>query len=87
MNLGSRELGRKHTCSKCLTKFYDLGRPDPRCPKCNTPVEINFDFSRSKTRDETSLLDDEIIDDTELEDTFEEPPDEEDLLEDQDILE
>ena len=28
------ELGRKYTCYSCHTKFYDLGKPDPICPKC-----------------------------------------------------
>ena len=28
-------LGRKYTCYSCHTKFYDLGKPEPLCPKCN----------------------------------------------------
>lgn len=28
------ELGRKYTCYSCHTKFYDLGKPIPTCPKC-----------------------------------------------------
>ena len=28
------ELGRKFTCYSCHTKFYDLGKPVPLCPKC-----------------------------------------------------
>lgn len=27
-------LGKKYTCYKCKTKFYDLGKPEPICPKC-----------------------------------------------------
>lgn len=27
-------LGRKFTCYSCHTKFYDLGKPVPTCPKC-----------------------------------------------------
>jgi hypothetical protein len=27
-------LGEKHVCFSCAAKFYDLGRPDPICPKC-----------------------------------------------------
>ena len=27
-------LGRKYTCYSCQTKFYDLGKPLPVCPKC-----------------------------------------------------
>jgi len=28
------DLGRKYTCYSCHTKFYDLGKPIPVCPKC-----------------------------------------------------
>ena len=27
-------LGRKYACYSCHTKFYDLGKPTPLCPKC-----------------------------------------------------
>ena len=27
-------LGHKYTCYSCHTKFYDLGKPVPTCPKC-----------------------------------------------------
>ena len=30
----SRDLGNKFTCFKCQTKFYDLKKPAPICPKC-----------------------------------------------------
>ena len=35
------ELGNKHTCDECETKFYDLGKPNAACPQCGkeTPVE------------------------------------------------
>src|SRR5260221_4558589 len=28
------ELGKKYNCYSCHTKFYDLGKPEPTCPKC-----------------------------------------------------
>jgi len=28
------DLGKKYTCYSCHTKFYDLGKPVPTCPKC-----------------------------------------------------
>jgi uncharacterized protein (TIGR02300 family) len=28
------ELGNKHECFNCSAKFYDLGNPEPICPKC-----------------------------------------------------
>jgi uncharacterized protein (TIGR02300 family) len=30
----AKDLGSKHLCFKCNTKFYDLKKPDPICPKC-----------------------------------------------------
>ena len=31
---GTRDLGTKYNCFKCGTKFYDLKKPVPACPKC-----------------------------------------------------
>ena len=31
----AKDLGTKHVCFKCSTKFYDLKR-EPICPKCGT---------------------------------------------------
>lgn len=28
------KLGTKYACFSCGTKFYDLGKSDPVCPKC-----------------------------------------------------
>ena len=30
----AKELGTKHLCFKCGTKFYDLKKAEPICPKC-----------------------------------------------------
>ena len=30
----ARDLGTKYVCYKCGTKFYDLNKPEPLCPKC-----------------------------------------------------
>jgi uncharacterized protein (TIGR02300 family) len=30
----AKDLGTKHLCFKCGTKFYDLRKPEPICPKC-----------------------------------------------------
>jgi predicted nucleic acid-binding Zn-ribbon protein len=30
----AKDLGSKHTCYKCGTKFYDMKKPVPVCPKC-----------------------------------------------------
>jgi uncharacterized protein (TIGR02300 family) len=29
-----RDLGTKYVCYKCGTRFYDLKKPVPACPKC-----------------------------------------------------
>ncbi len=30
----AKDFGTKYVCFKCSTKFYDLKKPDPICPKC-----------------------------------------------------
>lgn len=30
----AKDLGAKHTCFKCATKFYDMKKTPPVCPKC-----------------------------------------------------
>ena len=30
----AQNLGAKFTCFKCECKFYDLGAPEPLCPRC-----------------------------------------------------
>ncbi len=30
----AKDLGAKYTCFKCGTKFYDMKKPEPLCPKC-----------------------------------------------------
>ena len=32
--MAAKDLGNKFVCYKCSTKFYDLKKPDPLCPKC-----------------------------------------------------
>ena len=34
------ELGNKHLCVSCNTKFYDLQKEVPVCPKCNEEIII-----------------------------------------------
>ena len=28
------KFGNKYTCWSCGAKFYDLNKPEPKCPKC-----------------------------------------------------
>jgi len=30
----AKDLGAKHVCFKCATKFYDMRKPEVVCPKC-----------------------------------------------------
>jgi uncharacterized protein (TIGR02300 family) len=32
--MAAKDLGTKHTCFKCGTRFYDLHKPEPLCTKC-----------------------------------------------------
>ena len=34
------ELGNKHQCNSCNTKFYDLQKEVPICPKCGAEIII-----------------------------------------------
>ena len=33
--------GKKHICSECSTKFYDMNKPTPECPKCGSQIVIS----------------------------------------------
>ncbi len=33
-SMPAKDLGSKFICFKCTTKFYDMKKPDPLCPKC-----------------------------------------------------
>ena len=37
------DLGTKYECAECGTKFYDLGKPEPLCPKCGTDARQHQD--------------------------------------------
>ncbi len=34
------KLGQKYTCFECGTKFYDLERPAPICPRCGVDQRL-----------------------------------------------
>ncbi len=38
MRTGQRNLGIRRCCSSCSTKYYDLGKAEPCCPRCGTPA-------------------------------------------------
>lgn len=38
--MAKAELGNKHLCDSCNTKFYDLQKEVPICPKCGEEIII-----------------------------------------------
>lgn len=44
------DLGKKHECSECGAKFYDLGKADPICPRCGTSVSGEDDEPKVKSK-------------------------------------
>lgn len=44
------DLGTKYECSNCGTKFYDLGKPEPICPKCGTLYVAGEDSSSAASK-------------------------------------
>jgi len=87
----AKDLGTKHTCFKCGTKFYDLHKPDPLCPKCGanqrespalkapTPSERRARARAPEPKPAEVEVDAELEDDAELDDEAEldEPADDE----------
>jgi len=39
--MAAKDLGTKHTCWKCGTRFYDLRKPAPLCPKCGADARAS----------------------------------------------
>jgi hypothetical protein len=42
MSNTAQDLGQKFTCFKCECKFYDLGSPEPLCPRCGADQRENL---------------------------------------------
>ena len=65
------ELGKKYTCYSCHTKFYDLGKPIPLCPKCGADQRDAEDTPIIPPRGRSRAVIDEPADEPEF------PPDSE----------
>lgn len=50
------ELGTKHICPNCGTKYYDLNRDPIVCPRCGTPFETG---TVRAARPQTAVKDEE----------------------------
>jgi hypothetical protein len=44
------DLGKKHECSECGAKFYDLGKPIPACPRCGASISDGEDEPKAKPK-------------------------------------
>src|ERR1019366_10262207 len=61
------DLGKKYTCYSCHTKFYDLGKPVPTCPKCGADQRDadeapSVPASRSRARAAAVVIVEEPVD-------------------------
>jgi uncharacterized protein (TIGR02300 family) len=85
--MAAKDLGTKHTCFKCGTKFYDMKKPEPICPKCGADQRESPALkapSPSERRPRARPPDPkpaeiepvELEEDAELEDEVEDEPDE-----------
>ncbi|MDI2089809.1 TIGR02300 family protein [Commensalibacter oyaizuii] len=82
------ELGIKRVCCSCGTRFYDLNKMPPVCPKCNTeqpielprgrPPEEDEHINKNKELDHSIDTDDLDTDDTDVDDVIEDTSDLED---------
>lgn len=74
------KLGRRYGCYQCGTKFYDLNRPEPLCPKCGAdqredpnpdPREAILAKYRGKSGLKATRVEDEIDEEAEVDEDAE----------------
>jgi uncharacterized protein (TIGR02300 family) len=76
----AKELGSKHSCFKCSTKFYDLKKPVPVCPKCGadqreSPVLKAPSEKRSRAAKPVEPVAPEVEEELELDEDLDEDED------------
>lgn len=82
--MATRDLGTKYACFKCATKFYDMRKPAPVCPKCGAdqrdqPVPTKASAKRAAAaRAEAAAEPDELPEEGEEEDDDDEDDDDDD---------
>ncbi|NOZ85842.1 MAG: TIGR02300 family protein [Deltaproteobacteria bacterium] len=69
------KLGKKYICYSCGGKFYDLGRPEPICPKCGAnqneaPSNKTSKATQSEQANKKPRPEDETIQDTDFPDAI-----------------
>ncbi len=84
-------LGDKHVCPNCETRYFDMGKTPPTCPKCETVIEIGKSKAKSKPEpveepaEEVAETPEDILEDDldiEVDDDLDNDEDDDDLLED-----
>jgi uncharacterized protein (TIGR02300 family) len=50
-----KDLGNKFTCYKCQTKFYDMKKPAPICPKCGADQRDTPPQTKSERKKATAV--------------------------------
>ena len=85
-------LGDKQICPNCETRFFDLGKTPPTCPKCSTVLEGQKGKAKAKAVVEPepveeeaapSVEDDLDIDiDLDVDDALDDDDEDDDLMED-----
>ena len=58
--------GKKHTCIKCNTKFYDMGVKDAKCPNCLLEIIKNEGKNTNSLRVKKNENENEIENSIEL---------------------
>jgi uncharacterized protein (TIGR02300 family) len=79
----AKDLGSKHLCFKCSTKFYDLKKPFPVCPKCGadqreSPALKAPPEKRSRAAKPVEPVAPEVDEEAEVEEELEDDEDEDD---------
>ena len=46
--MANTDLGEKHICPECGSRFYDLGKSPPVCPKCKTVLVVTAEPAKPK---------------------------------------
>ena len=46
--MANTDLGEKHISPECGSRFYDLGKNPPVCPKCKTVLEPTAEPAKAK---------------------------------------
>jgi uncharacterized protein (TIGR02300 family) len=84
----AKDLGSKHTCFKCGTKFYDMKKPVAICPKCGadqreSPALKSPPPSEKRSRAAAKAVE-PVVDEAEAAELDEELDEEEEVEEDAD---